>query len=96
MQRTARRRPRVISACLLLAVFFLPLHVHAGSTAASQVTKECVCLHGSRAQAWIAAAPLPCAFLFALVVVAPPAEAAPANSSIRIPSSRAPPRGVSL
>ena len=42
--------PRWLSVFLALAVFFLPLHFHAASVNASQVTKECGCLHGTRTQ----------------------------------------------
>ena len=39
---------RLISAALLLFVFFLPFHVHFSSQA--HVTKECGCVHGTRTQ----------------------------------------------
>jgi len=39
---------RLIGAALLLFVFFLPLHLHFSGKA--HVTKECSCLHGTRAQ----------------------------------------------
>ena len=39
---------RLISAALLLFVFLLPFHIHYSVTA--QVSKECSCVHGTRAQ----------------------------------------------
>jgi len=47
--------PRWFSVCLILTVFFLPLHFHLTSPIASQVTKECSCLQGTRTQLGIAA-----------------------------------------
>jgi hypothetical protein len=41
---------RWLGVFLALAVFFLPLHFHLTSAIASQVTKECGCLHGTRTQ----------------------------------------------
>lgn len=90
-----RLMPRWLSVCLLIAVFFLPLHVHIGSAVASQVTKECVCLHGSRLQAEFTAAPALCAVPIVIADVPPPFEAAPASLSIDHPSSRAPPPQIS-
>jgi hypothetical protein len=87
--------PRWLSVCLLLAVFFLPLHFHAVSAAAPQVTKECACLHGSRAQAGLTSAPSYCVPLLAANEVVPVAQVDFDNHSVRIPSSRAPPRPVS-
>jgi hypothetical protein len=46
--------PRWFSVCLILAVFLLPLHFHATSAIASQITKECSCFHGTRTQLAIA------------------------------------------
>ena len=48
--------PRWLGVFLALAVFLLPLHFHVTLANASQVTKECGCLHGTRTQAAIAAA----------------------------------------
>jgi len=45
-QSTASRR--VISAGVLLFVFFLPLHFHFNSSA--KVTQECACVQGTRTQ----------------------------------------------
>jgi hypothetical protein len=47
---------RLVSAGILLFVFFLPLHFHSVVTTA-QVTKECSCVHGNRTDAGLAAAP---------------------------------------
>ena len=41
--------PRLISAAVLLFVFFLPLHFHPVA-ATAQAAKECTCVHGTRAQ----------------------------------------------
>jgi hypothetical protein len=47
---------RFVSAGILLFVFFLPLHFHSVA-ATAQVTKECSCVHGTRTDAGLAAAP---------------------------------------
>jgi hypothetical protein len=39
---------RAVSVAVLLLVFFLPLHFHISS--AAQVTQDCSCVHGTRAQ----------------------------------------------
>jgi hypothetical protein len=46
---------RWLGVFVALAVFFLPLHFHLTSAMASQVTKECGCLHGTRTQLALAA-----------------------------------------
>lgn len=46
-QRSITRK-RVISAAVLLFVFFLPLHLHFNSSA--KVTQECACVQGARTQ----------------------------------------------
>jgi hypothetical protein len=48
---------RFASAGILLFVFFLPLHFHPVA-ATAQVTKECSCIHGTRTEAGLAAAPV--------------------------------------
>jgi hypothetical protein len=47
MRKTLRSR-QVVSALALVFVFFLPFHFH--FSIASQVTKECSCLQGTRTQ----------------------------------------------
>jgi hypothetical protein len=47
MRKTLKLR-QAVSALALLFVFFLPLHFH--FSVASQVAKECSCLHGARTQ----------------------------------------------
>jgi hypothetical protein len=47
---------QVVSALVLVFVFFLAFHFH--SSSASQVTRECACLHGIRAQLAPTATPL--------------------------------------
>lgn len=54
---------RLSAAVLLLALFFLPLHFHS-PTLTPTVSKECSCVHGSRAQLGLAAAPSEWAPLF--------------------------------
>ena len=46
----------LIASLLLLAVFFLLLHLHF-FTSTAQVNKECSCYHGGRTQAGLAPAP---------------------------------------
>jgi hypothetical protein len=48
---------RFVSAGILLFVFFLPLHFHPVA-ATAQVAKECSCVHGSRTEAGLSAAPV--------------------------------------
>jgi hypothetical protein len=88
--------PRWFSVCLILAVFFLPLHLHVTSPLASQVTKECICLHGSRTQANLAAASAVCAPVIVVCAVALFTQVEFPSESIRIPSSRAPPAALSV
>jgi hypothetical protein len=89
------RAPRWLSVFLLLTVFFLPLHFHAVSAAASQVTKECSCLHGSRTHADLSGATSIALPLLAVSEVELAAQVDSGSHSIRIPSSRAPPFSVS-
>jgi hypothetical protein len=49
--KTGLRVRRAISLTTLLFVFFLPLHFHAATAGAPQITHECSCLHGTRTQA---------------------------------------------
>jgi hypothetical protein len=55
MKKTLKGR-QVVSALALVFVFFLPFHFH--FSIASQVTKECSCLQGTRAQMALTASPL--------------------------------------
>ena len=84
-----------LTACLLLTVFFLPLHFHVGGALASQITKECICLHGSRAQAAVSGAPASCAPPIPQGEVTQAVSVVPRSLSIHNPSSRAPPLPVS-
>jgi hypothetical protein len=83
--------PRWFIAGLILAVFSLPLHLHVTSPLASQVTKECICLQGSRTQANLATTSTVCAPVIAVCAVALFTQVEFDSESIRIPSSRAPP-----
>jgi hypothetical protein len=49
----------IISAALLLFVFFLPLHVHA-STQGAKLSQECSCVLGQRTQMALTPAPIGC------------------------------------
>jgi hypothetical protein len=55
MRKTLKGR-QIISALALVFVFFLPFHFH--FSIVSQVTKECSCLQGTRAQLAPTASPL--------------------------------------
>jgi hypothetical protein len=55
MRKTLRSQ-RIVSALALVFVFFLPLHFHFSIT--SQVTKDCSCLQGTRAQLALTANPV--------------------------------------
>lgn len=92
--RSTFAAPRWLSVFLLLTVFFLPLHFHAVSAAASQITKECSCLHGSRAQADLAGASSPGMPSPVVGAVESFEQVGCVSRSIRIPSSRAPPLSV--
>jgi len=83
--------PRWFGICLVLAVFFLPLHFHATSAIASQITKECICLHGSRTQANLTSAPAIGAPVIVIVAVAALGQRDFDSRSVGIRSSRAPP-----
>jgi hypothetical protein len=83
--------PRWFSVCLILAVFSLPLHFHAISPIASQVSKECICLHGSRTQANLTSTAVACAPLTIISALAPVTQAAFVSLPVGLPSSRAPP-----
>jgi hypothetical protein len=63
-----------LSIILALAVFFLPLHFHVTSAIASQVTKECSCLHGTRTQLGMAAEVSPPTLLVEITFVIPEKE----------------------
>lgn len=98
MSRELCRRtcdPGWLVLLLAAAIFFLPLHFHV-SSAAAQVSKECICLQGSRTLATLthgfllSSPPLPVYILGGDTHVEFWVE------PLRIPSSRAPPRAVSL
>jgi hypothetical protein len=82
---------RLFSACLLLAVFFLPLHFHATSAIASQLTKECICLHGSRIQAHLTSLPAVGAPVIVVFAVAVFMQLEFDSRPVGVRSSRAPP-----
>lgn len=89
-------KPYWLSVCLIFIILFLPLHFHIQSGIAPQVTKECVCLHGTRTQANltpVSSAGAPVVVVFALT---PLAQREFHSRQIRIASSRAPPSAVSL
>ena len=87
---------RCLGALLALAVFFLPLHFHLTSAIASQVTKECGCLQGNRTQLSPTAAPIASLPVLAVSVVELDPQVGFEAYSVRIPSSRAPPRPASF
>jgi len=84
-------KPRWFSVCLVLAVFFLPLHFHATSAIASQITKECICLHGSRTHANLTSAPAVGAPGIVIFAVTALTQREFDSRPVGIPSSRAPP-----
>ena len=83
--------PRWFSVCLILAVFFLPLHFHVTSAIASQITKDCICLHGSRTQAHLTAAPAVGASVIIVFTVALLTQCEFDSRPVGVRSSRAPP-----
>ena len=87
---------RCLSVSVLLALLFLPLHVHTLSANSAQLTKECICLHGSRTQAGPAVPHEPCVSLIVVGKAAPPIQVAWRSLSFHQPSSRAPPLSISL
>jgi hypothetical protein len=82
---------RWVSVCLLLAVSFLPLHFHATSPIASQIAKECICLHGSRTQANLISTAIVCAPVVIVCTPVPVTQLEFVSLAVGIPSSRAPP-----
>lgn len=52
--RAAPKLRRLVSTLALIFVFFLPLHFHAAASAAN-ISHDCACLHGARAQTGITA-----------------------------------------
>lgn len=90
------RSPRWLSAVLLLTVFFLPLHFHAATASASQITKECTCLKGTRTQVDLSDAAPYCAPTVAQYAVIRVLQDQFDSQFVRQPSSRAPPPPVSL
>ena len=62
--RTRRQSCRLVSAALLLFVFFLPLHFHFPSGA--KVAKECACVQGTRTQLALVASSTACAPIIAI------------------------------
>ena len=89
-------KPHWLSVCLILTVFFLPLHFHVTSAIASQVSKECICLHGTRIQANATASSVASTPVVVVCAIAPLVQAEFDSQQVGIPSSRAPPRLVSL
>jgi hypothetical protein len=89
------KRRRWVGLLLFLTVFFLPLHFHVIATA-SQLTKECSCLHGNRMQMAAAAAPSNLVAIFAAQpVVMMRLQVIGHGFTVRS-STRAPPHQVSL
>jgi hypothetical protein len=54
--KSGLRIRRATNLTILLFVFFLPLHFHAVTAGAAQITHECSCVHGTRTQVGITAA----------------------------------------
>jgi len=81
---------RVAALALLLAVFSLPLHLHAPNLHAKIVT-ECACQHGSRTVASLATAPANPIPLFDFQALAPEPVVSFGCISIASGSIRAPP-----
>ncbi|MGE5216917.1 MAG: hypothetical protein ACM3SP_07945 [Chloroflexota bacterium] len=90
------RLPRWVTAVLLLTVFFLPLHFHAVTAAASQLTKECTCLQGTRTQVDLSDTAPACVPTIAYYAVMGVLQDQFDSQSVRQPSSRGPPPPVSL
>jgi hypothetical protein len=96
LSRGQGRSPRWVSVVLLLTVFFLPLHFHASTAISSQLTKECTCLHGTRAQAHLSDTTVACISGVVRFTIVPIPEDQFDSQSVGRPSSRAPPRPASL
>lgn len=88
--------PRWLPLMLSAAIFFLPLHFHVTSAIASQMSKECGCLHGTRTQAIVAPVPLLPAPIRPIDVLVADAQIARGIRALRTPPTRAPPRSASL
>lgn len=90
-----RGYPRLVSFLLFLTVFFLPFHFHA-LTVASQVSKECSCLSGTKTQSGLAILPAGSIPVFEYQAVIPPVQVWPDPRIGSIRHIRAPPAQASL
>jgi hypothetical protein len=92
--RKALKRRQVLSALALVFVFFLGFHFHSSSP--SQVTQECACLHGTRAQLAPTSFPLtPVPQFWVSPVVELPVSVCTDEESAQ-PQVRGPPASASL
>lgn len=82
---------RVIGFFLLLAVFFLPLHFHAG-VATPKLAKECSCIHGSRTQTGLTSPPAKWVPVVIYQSIDPVSRTEFVSRTVSSKSSRAPPR----
>ena len=88
--------PRWLGVFLALAVFFLPLHFHVTLANASQVTKECGCLHGTRTQLATAATAQQAALPIEITAVVIDKESSSNNTWSDPQKARGPPTFTSL
>ena len=92
--KTGLHLRRAISLTTLLFVFFLPLHFHV--SLASQVTKECSCVHGTRTQLALFAAAPAVAPTLQVTIFAAQYEFSWAARWSQLPSVRGPPSTASV
>jgi hypothetical protein len=91
---TRRQTCRLISAALVLFVFFLPLHFHFNTSA--KVAQECACVHGARTQLALSSALTTCALIITAQPVIVDASAPLAIEWSGLQSVRAPPASLSV
>ena len=92
--KTGLRIRRAISLATLLFVFFLPLHFHV--SLASQVSKECSCVHGTRAQLALHGAAPAVTPTLQVAIFAGHYQFSGATSWSELPSVLGPPTGTSV
>ena len=84
------RSRHVVSALLLLTLFFLPLHVHSAAHD-SQLNQECSCYCGGRPQLGLAPVLTNLIPIYEVVLLVPAGALASRRGVIRSESARAPP-----
>ena len=83
----------LIAGVLLLAIFFLPLHLHS-FTPTTQVSEECSCYYGARTELGSAPTPDVLLLVFQALLLAVSKTELPVEAVVEFESARAPPRSL--